>query len=290
MAKVVGIGFKEVGKLYYFNPTPFDLKLDDLVVVETVRGMELGKVVLPIKEVEDTEIEHELKCVLRVATQQDMKTYIDNKNKAKNTLNICKRVVAEHKLDMKLLDCEYTLDRGKVIIYYNAEGRVDFRELLKDLAGELKVRIELRQIGPREGAKFIGGIGPCGREICCSKHLREFDLVTMKMAKDQGMTLNASKVAGLCGKLMCCIGYENQVYDEIRKRVPLVGDIVQTPTCGCCKVISVDLLKELVRTKSDDKDDVEVWEAKDLVKIKSSDETVNPADLTDDVNDDGINS
>lgn len=290
MAKVVGIGFKEVGKLYYFNPTPFDLKLDDLVVVETVRGMELGKVVLPIKEVEDTEIEHELKCVLRVATQQDMKTYIDNKNKAKNTHNICKRVVAEHKLDMKLLDCEYTLDRGKVIIYYNAEGRVDFRELLKDLAGELKVRIELRQIGPREGAKFIGGIGPCGREICCSKHLREFDLVTMKMAKDQGMTLNASKVAGLCGKLMCCIGYENQVYDEIRKRVPLVGDIVQTPTCGCCKVISVDLLKELVRTKSDDKDDVEVWEAKDLVKIKSSDETVNPADLTDDVNDDGINS
>lgn len=290
MAKVVGIGFKEVGKLYYFNPTPFDLKLDDLVVVETVRGMELGKVVLPIKEVEDTEIEHELKCVLRVATQQDMKTYIDNKNKAKNTLNICKRIVAEHKLDMKLLDCEYTLDRGKVIIYYNAEGRVDFRELLKDLAGELKVRIELRQIGPREGAKFIGGIGPCGREICCSKHLREFDLVTMKMAKDQGMTLNASKVAGLCGKLMCCIGYENQVYDEIRKRVPLVGDIVQTPTCGCCKVISVDLLKELVRTKSDDKDDVEVWEAKDLVKIKSSDETVNPADLTDDVNDDGINS
>lgn len=290
MAKVVGIGFKEVGKLYYFNPTPFDLKLDDLVVVETVRGMELGKVVLPIKEVEDTEIEHELKCVLRVATQQDMKTYVDNKNKAKNTLNICKRIVAEHKLDMKLLDCEYTLDRGKVIIYYNAEGRVDFRELLKDLAGELKVRIELRQIGPREGAKFIGGIGPCGREICCSKHLREFDLVTMKMAKDQGMTLNASKVAGLCGKLMCCIGYENQVYDEIRKRVPLVGDIVQTPTCGCCKVISVDLLKELVRTKSDDKDDVEVWEAKDLVKIKSSDETVNPADLTDDVNDDGINS
>lgn len=290
MAKVVGIGFKEVGKLYYFNPTPFDLKLDDLVVVETVRGMELGKVVLPIKDVDDSEIEHELKSVIRVATHQDMKAYVENKNKAKNTLNICKRIVTEHKLDMKLLDCEYTLDRGKVIIYYNADGRVDFRELLKDLASELKVRIELRQIGPREGAKFIGGIGPCGREICCSKHLREFDLVTMKMAKDQGMTLNASKVAGLCGKLMCCISYENQVYDEIRKRVPLVGDLVQTPTCGCCKVISVDLLKELVRTKSDDKEEVEVWEAKDLVKIKSNEEVVNPEDLTDDVNDDGINS
>lgn len=290
MAKVVGIGFKEVGKLYYFNPEPFDLKVDDLVVVETVRGMELGKVVLETKEVDDSQIEHELKSVIRIATQQDINAYYENKNKAKNTLIVCKKIVSKHNLDMKLLDCEYTLDKSKIIIYYNAEGRVDFRELLKDLASELKVRIELRQIGPREGAKFIGGIGPCGREICCSKHLREFDLVTMKMAKDQGMTLNASKVAGICGKLMCCIGYENEIYDDLRKRVPLVGDLVQTPTCGCCKVISVDLLREIVKTKSDDSENVEVWQASELVKIKSTEEVVDPKDLTDDVIEDGTSS
>lgn len=290
MAKVVGIGFKEVGKLYYFNPDPFNLVLDDLVVVETVRGMELGKVVLPIKEVDDSEIEHELKSVIRIATDQDIRVYKDNKNRAKNTLNICKKIVSEHRLEMKLLDCEYTLDRSKVIIYYNAEGRVDFRELLKDLASELKVRIELRQIGPREGAKFIGGLGPCGREICCSKHLREFDLVTMKMAKDQGMTLNSSKVAGLCGKLMCCISYENEVYEDLRKKVPLVGDLVQTPTCGCCKVVSVDLLREIVKTKNDDNDTVEVWQADELVKLNSTEEVIDPKDLTDDVIEDGSNS
>lgn len=290
MAKVVGIGFKDVGKIYYFNPEPFELQIDDLVVVETVRGMELGKVVLGIKEIDDSELEHELKNIIRIATKQDIKTYYENKDKAKGTLEVCKRIVGSHKLEMKLLDCEYTLDRSKIIIYYNAEGRVDFRELLKDLAIELKVRIELRQIGPREGAKFIGGIGACGREICCVKHLREFDLVTMKMAKDQGITLNASKIAGLCGKLMCCIGYENEVYEDLRKRVPLVGDLVKTPTCSCCKVVSVDLLKEIVRTKSDDSENIEVWEAKDLVKIKSTEEVIDPKDLTDDVNEDGTNS
>ena len=137
----------------------------------------------------------------------------------------CEKIIKRHKLEMKLLDCEYTLDHQKIIIYYNAEGRVDFRELLKDLASEFRVRIELRQVGPREGAKFLGGIGPCGRMICCKSHLREFDLVTMKMAKDQGMTLSAAKVAGLCGKLMCCIGYESPIYEEIRRRIPLVGDI-----------------------------------------------------------------
>lgn len=290
MTKVVGIGFKEVGKIYYFSPNPFELKIDDLVVVETIRGMELGKVVLEVKDVEDSLIEHDLKNIIRIATKQDIKTYHDNREKANNTLDICKKIVADHGLEMKLLDCEYTLDRGKIIIYYNAEGRVDFRELLKDLASELKVRIELRQIGPREGAKFIGGIGPCGREICCSTYLREFDLVTMKMAKDQGMTLNAAKIAGLCGKLMCCIAYENDVYEELRKRVPLVGDLVQTPTCSCCKVVSVDLLKEIVKTKNDNSDNIEVWEAKEIVKIQSTEEAVDPRDLTDDVNEDGTNS
>lgn len=290
MVKVVGIGFKEVGKLYYFDPTPFDLEVGDYVVVETIRGVELGKVISPIKEIDSSEIEHELKGVLRIATPQDIKTYEENQKKASHTLKVCKRIVSQHQLEMKLLECEYTLDRSKVIIYYNADGRVDFRELLKDLASELKVRIELRQIGPREGAKFVGGIGQCGREICCKKHLREFDLVTMKMAKDQGMTLNASKVAGLCGKLMCCIGYENEVYEELRQRVPLVGDLVKTPTCSCCKVISVDLLREIVKTASEDGEELEVWRADELVKIKSQEEVITPEDLTDDVNEDGISS
>jgi len=290
MVKVVGISFKEVGKIYYFDPTPLDLHVDDLVVVETIRGIELGKVVIPPKEVEESSLEHELKSVIRIATDQDLKAYRENQKKAVKTLETCKQIVKAHGLEMKLLDCEYTLDRTKVIFYYNADGRVDFRELLKDLASEFKVRIELRQIGPREGAKFLGGIGQCGREICCKKHLREFDIVTMKMAKDQGMTLNASKIAGLCGKLMCCIGYENEWYQEIRKRIPLVGDLVKTPTCSCCKVISVDFLKEIVKTARDDGETIEVWKASELEKISSTEEVINPEDLTDDVNDDGTNS
>ncbi len=185
---------------------------------------------------------------------------------------------------MKLLYCEYTLDRQKISIYYNAEGRVDFRDLLKDLASEFKVRIELRQIGPREGAKFLGGIGPCGREICCKNHLREFDLVTMKMAKDQNMSLNASKIAGLCGKLMCCIGYENELYEEIRTRIPLIGDIVDTPKCKGCKVIDENLLTEKLRVIDKD-DNITEWDAKDVVKIKSHKEVITASDLSDDIKD-----
>lgn len=290
MVRVVGIGFKEVGKIYYFDPTPFNLDVDDLVVVETVRGIELGKVITPPQEIPEEELEHELKSVIRIATDKDIKAYRENQKKAVKTLEICKEIVKQHGLEMKLLECEYTLDRNKVIFYYNADGRVDFRELLKDLAAEFKVRIELRQIGPREGAKFVGGLGQCGREICCKTHLREFDIVTMKMAKDQGMTLNASKVAGLCGKLMCCIGYENELYQELRQRVPLVGDLVQTPTCSCCKVVSVDLLREIVKTARDDAEEIEVWHADELVKLKSTEEVINPADLTDDVNEDGTNT
>lgn len=290
MVRVVGIGFKEVGKIYYFDTTPFNLDVDDLVVVETVRGIELGKVITPPQEIPEEELEHELKSVIRIATDKDIKAYRENQKKAVKTLEICKEIVKQHGLEMKLLECEYTLDRSKVIFYYNADGRVDFRELLKDLAAEFKVRIELRQIGPREGAKFVGGLGQCGREICCKTHLREFDIVTMKMAKDQGMTLNASKVAGLCGKLMCCIGYENELYQELRQRVPLVGDLVQTPTCSCCKVVSVDLLREIVKTARDDAEEIEVWHADELVKLKSTEEVINPADLTDDVNEDGTNT
>ena len=195
MKKVVGIGFKDVGKIYWFNPGHLTITKDSYVVVETVRGLELGQVVCPPKEVDDSTLEHELKDVIRVATQKDIKEALENQKKADEAVEKVKKIVSEFKLDMKTLGCEYTLDGTKLLIYYNAEGRVDFRELVKVLASEFKVRIELRQIGQREGAKLLGAIGTCGREVCCKKHLREFDLVTMKMAKDQGMALSSSKIA-----------------------------------------------------------------------------------------------
>lgn len=285
MAKVVGIVFKDIGKIYWFKPEPYSPQKGDKVVVETVRGLELGFVETDVKEIPDEELEHELKPIVRMANKYDIKNYLSNLEKAEKDFEACKKIVSNRKLDMKLLYCEYTLDKQKIIIYYNAEGRVDFRELLKDLASEFRVRIELRQIGPREGAKIIGGIGPCGREICCKQHLREFDLVTMKMAKDQNMSLSASKIAGLCGKLMCCIGYENETYCEIRKRIPLTGDIVNTSNAKNCKVVGVDILAE--RIKVMDKDEVVTeWNAKDVIKIKGHKEEISAKDLTDDVEDD----
>lgn len=282
MIRVVGITFKEVGKIYWFSPGPYKLEKGEKVVVETVRGLELGFVTVPPQDIEDGVLEHELKPVVRIASKIDNKNYNENLVKAKKALEITEKIIKKDKLEMKLLDCEYTLDKQKIIFYYNAEGRVDFRELLKDLAAEFRVRIELRQVGTREGAKFIGGLGSCGREICCKNHLREFDLVTMKMAKDQGMTLNASKIAGLCGKLMCCIAYENELYQEARTRIPLVGDIVDTPKCKGCKVIDVNFLKETLKT-IDSENNVDDWNAKDVVKVKGHVEESNDDDLTDDV-------
>ncbi|HNZ50142.1 MAG TPA: stage 0 sporulation family protein [Bacilli bacterium] len=287
MIKVVGIGFREVGKIYWFNPFPLHVHLNEKVIVETVRGYELGTVIQEAREIDDAEIEREIKPIVRIATKADILAYEENLEKAKIALETCRHIIKNHQLEMKLLDCEYTIDRQKIIIYYTAEGRVDFRELLKDLASEFRIRIELRQVGPREGAKFIGGMGPCGRAVCCVSHLREFGQVTMKMAKDQGMTLSSSKVAGLCGKLMCCIAYENDLYQELRARIPLVGDMVKTPTCDGCKVVSVDLLREIVKTANGD--NIEVWQAKDLVKLSGHEEDVKPEDLTDDVVDNNGN-
>lgn len=283
MIRVVGIEFKEVGKIYWFDPTPFDMQKDEYVVVETVRGVEIGRVAQPVKEVHKSEIEHELKRVQRKANQEDIKKFESNKEKARESFRICKKIVNDSGLKMKLLDCEYTLDQQKLIIYYNADGRVDFRELLKDLASTFRVRIELRQVGPREGAKFLGGIGTCGRELCCAKHLREFDLVTMKMAKEQGMTLNASKVAGVCGKLMCCIAYEDAIYGEKRERIPAVGDMVKSPNCASCKVINVNYVKEEVTTYHDD--NYFTWSASDVSWVVKKQEEVSQEDLSDDAPD-----
>lgn len=284
MAKVVGVVFKDIGKIYWFKPEPYSPKKNEKVVVETIRGLELGFIETETKEIPDEELEHELKPIVRIANKYDIKNYFANLEKAKKDIEICKKIVSNRGLEMKLLSCEYTLDRQKIIIYYTAEGRVDFRELLKDLASEFRVRIELRQIGPREGAKIIGGIGPCGREVCCKKFLREFDLVTMKMAKDQNMSLSASKIAGVCGKLMCCIGYENDVYCEIRKEIPLPGDIVNTPSERNCKVVGVDVLARRIKVM-DKNENISEWPAKDLVKIQTHKEEVTAKDLTDDIDD-----
>ncbi len=268
MKKIVGVSFNEVGKIYWFNPGDLDITKNCKVVVETVRGLELATAITDIKEVNDEEVQYELKDVLRIADNKDIKLYEENLIKAKESCEKVKSLIKEYKLDMKLLNCEYTLDTTKLLIYYNAEGRVDFRELVKALASEFKVRIELRQIGPREGAKMIGAIGSCGREVCCKKHIREFDLVTMKMAKEQGMALSSTKIAGVCGKLMCCISYENEAYEELRKRVPGVGDLVKTPSCDKCKVVNTDYLREIIKT--DNNGVIEQWEAKQVVKLKSA--------------------
>ena len=249
MITIVGIQFKGMGRIYYFDPLHFTFQKDDYVVVETVRGLELGLVIIPNREVEDSQIEYELKPIIRKATKKDIEDEKRNNEQASKNFIIFKKLVNECNLEMKPLYCEYTLDHSKLIFYYCAEDRVDFRELLKLLAAEFKTRIELRQIGPREAARIIGGIGTCGQVLCCQRYLREFDFVTMKMAKEQSMSLNNTKISGSCGKLMCCIAYESELYKELRKEIPGVGTYVKTPTCDCCKIVSVDYIKKIVRTQ-----------------------------------------
>ncbi|MGI6710289.1 MAG: PSP1 domain-containing protein [Bacilli bacterium] len=264
MVKVVGIGFKEVGKIYWFDPKNFQLKKGDNVIVETVRGIEIGEVIEDIKEVDEKSLEHELKPIMRIASQKDIERQKENEAQALKDNEVCKKLIAEHNLEMKLLGCEYTLDRQKIIIYYNAEGRIDFRELLKDLAANFRARIELRQIGPREGAKIVGGIGTCGRCLCCTTHIRDFDVVSMKMAKDQGMNLSSNKITGVCGKLMCCIAYEFPIYEELRKTIPGVGEIVDTPDCEGCKVSAVNYVSKKVTVVNEDKQ--QTFDAKEVVR------------------------
>lgn len=248
MKTIVGIQFKGGGRVYYFDPLEYTFKRGDYAIVETVRGLELGLVAIGNREVEDEDLEHELKPVIRMATPHDLEQEEKNNELAKKSFEIFKTYVKEFDLDMKPLYCEYTIDSSKIIFYYCADDRVDFRELLKVLAPKFRIRVELRQIGTREAARVIGGIGSCGRELCCKTHLVNFDFVTMKMAKEQGMSLNTSKISGICDKLMCCIAYEHELYKELKKEMPSVGQMVKTPTCDCCKVVSVDYLKKMVKT------------------------------------------
>ena len=248
MINVIGVRFKQAGKIYYFSPAEFLIKKGNYVIVETARGVEFGECVIGIKEIKEEEIVSSLKSVIRIADEKDINKHKENKNKEKDALDICLEKIKEHNIDMKLIDVEYTFDNHKVIFYFTADGRVDFRELVKDLATIFKTRIELRQIGVRDEAKMIGGLGPCGRAMCCSTFLGDFASVSIKMAKEQNLSLNPTKISGICGRLMCCLNYEQTTYEDIRKRLPKVGSIVKTEE-GNGEVVGNSIVKEIVKVK-----------------------------------------
>ena len=248
MIKVVGVRFKKAGKIYYFDPVDMNIQKDTYVVVETARGIEFGECVIGIKEISEDDIVAPLKSVLRIATEEDINKHFKNKEKEKDAFDICLKKIQEHNLTMKLIDVEYTFDNNKVIFYFTADGRVDFRELVKDLATIFKTRIELRQIGVRDEAKMLGGLGPCGRPMCCSTFLGDFASVSIKMAKEQNLSLNPTKISGICGRLMCCLNYEQSTYEDIRKRMPKVGSIVKTSE-GTGEVFSNNIVKESIKVK-----------------------------------------
>ena len=248
MIKVVGVRFKKAGKIYYFDPADMNIQKDTYVVVETARGIEFGECVIGIKEINENDIVSPLKSVLRIATNEDIEKHFKNKDKEKDAFDICLKKIQEHGLTMKLIDVEYTFDNNKVIFYFTADGRVDFRDLVKDLATIFKTRIELRQIGVRDEAKMLGGLGPCGRPMCCSSFLGDFASVSIKMAKEQNLSLNPTKISGICGRLMCCLNYEQSTYEDIRKRRPKVGSIVKTSE-GTGEVFSNNIVKESIKVK-----------------------------------------
>ncbi|APH06744.1 PSP1 domain-containing protein [Bacillus weihaiensis] len=246
MYDVVGVRFKKAGKIYYFDPNGFQIDDDEFVIVETIRGIEFGKVVLNNKKVEENDVVLPLKKVIRIADEKDRLMVKENQDAATEAYLVCQKKVTEHGLDMKLVDVEYTFDRNKVIFYFTADGRVDFRELVKDLAAIFKTRIELRQIGVRDEAKMLGGIGPCGRMLCCSTFLGDFEPVSIKMAKDQNLSLNPTKISGLCGRLMCCLKYENDEYESAKEKLPDLGEMIATPN-GLGKVVGLNILEQVIQ-------------------------------------------
>lgn len=264
--KAVAIQFNYLGKKYYFSTNDLDLKRKDYVIVETVRGLELGEVISSIIELTDEELVSPLKPVLRLANTEDINQFKRNMEDQKHIMNVTESLVKKHKLDMKLLNSEYTLDRSKLIIYFTSDGRVDFRDLVKDLANEFHVRIELRQVGARDGAKVIGGIGPCGRQTCCTTFLREFEPVSIKMAKTQSLSLNPANISGLCGKLMCCIRYENENYKNFKAETPNINSLVWTKD-GQGKVLKINYSEQSVTVMftPDDKRD---YHMNDVAKNK----------------------
>jgi len=266
MKRIIGVRFRTAGKIYFFDPKDFEVKRGDHVIVETARGVEYGTVVGAPREVPDEEVVQPLKEVIRIATQKDDEQQAKNKDKEKEAFKICLEKIANRGLEMKLIDAEYTFDNNKVLFYFTADGRVDFRELVKDLASVFRTRIELRQIGVRDETKIRGGIGICGRPLCCHAHLSDFIPVSIKMAKEQNLSLNPTKISGVCGRLMCCLKHEEDTYEEINKRLPGVGDYVTTPDGLKGEVTSVNVLRELVKVivESGDEKEIHEYKAEDL--------------------------
>ncbi len=284
MIEVTGIRFKRVGKIYYFDPSGLVLKTGDHVIVETARGIEYGTVVLDKKSVTDDEIVPPLKKIIRIATEDDEKAVIKNEQMEKEAFELCNEKIKKHKLEMKLVDVEYTFDHNKILFYFTSDGRVDFRELVRDLAGVFKTRIELRQIGVRDESKMLGGLGICGRQLCCNLFLSDFAPVSIKMAKEQNLSLNPTKISGSCGRLMCCLKNEQEAYEDLIKRTPSVGSLVKTPD-GPGQVTAVSLLKGKVTVNVGKDEDCEskIYNAEDLKVIKKAvrkdDDTIDLSEL-----------
>lgn len=286
MANIIGVRFKKTGKIYFFDPDGIEIEQGKHVIVETAMGKEYGEVAIANRNIPDNKLVKPLKKIIRVATNKDKKQHEENKEKEKEALKICEKKIKEHGLDMKLTDVEYKFDRSKLLFFFKADGRIDFRDLVKDLAAIFKTRIELRQIGVRDEVKNLGGNGMCGRELCCCSFLGNFETVSIKMAKEQNISLNPSKISGNCGRLMCCLKYEQEVYEEKLKRLPKVGAIVKTED-GEGEVCGVETLKEIVKVKFHDEEDTffKKYNSKDVKIIKNvekeddSIEADNPEDL-----------
>ncbi|MDD7293453.1 MAG: stage 0 sporulation family protein, partial [Clostridiaceae bacterium] len=280
MIKVTGVRFKNVGKVYYFSPNGLELKPKDKVIVETARGLECGEVTFSDREVADDEISGELKPIIRFATEKDLRTVEENKEKEKAAFDICLKKIEAHNLKMKLVDVEYTLDRNKILFYFTADGRVDFRELVKDLASVFRTRIELRQIGVRDESKMVGGLGICGRPFCCNTFLGDFQPVSVKMAKEQSLSLSPVKISGTCGRLMCCLKYEQDAYEHLLKVTPKNGAVVDTPE-GRGTVVDFNLLTGILKVRLDSKPDAAplVIDRKQVKTIRDSQIKVDKKEL-----------
>lgn len=282
MTTVIGVRFRAAGKIYYFDPGKLAIKKGDHVIVETARGIEYGTVVGDVREVDDDKVIQPLKSVLRVATPKDDEQEAANKEKEKDAFKICLEKIRKHELPMKLIDAEYTFDNNKVLFYFTADGRIDFRELVKDLASVFKTRIELRQIGVRDETKIVGGIGICGRPLCCHTHLSEFVPVSIKMAKEQNLSLNPTKISGVCGRLMCCLNHEEETYEELNRKLPNVGDFVTTADGLKGEVHSVNVLRQLVKVIVDVDDEKEIQEYKvDQLRFKRKHHKNHKVDVND---------
>ncbi|MBQ7549260.1 MAG: stage 0 sporulation family protein [Clostridia bacterium] len=280
MSEIIGIRFKEKDKIYYFDPLDYKLRRGDYAIVETVRGVECGEVAIENRDVSDDDIVKPLKPIIRVATKADLETVEKNRKKSREAFDICLKKIAEHGLEMKLIDAEYTFDGSKILFYFTADGRVDFRELVKDLASVFRIRIELRQIGVRDESRMKGGLGVCGRPFCCNSFLSDFQPVSIKMAKEQGLSLNPTKISGTCGRLMCCLKYEQNAYEHLLKITPKTGAIVETAE-GRGVVVESDLLRGLLKVKLDKRAEAapSVFDRRDVKLIKDKKITVNKSEI-----------